>query len=333
MSDSTLLPRLRHCTFVEESESDRIHAVFGDENFSIEVADGGGSLFLQAKRYFDGRHTVAEASRLLNASEDDLRSLASTFQDLGFLRPVPKSDAIATAEFIRVLNDTCKAWGRQIGYHRLFRQLDAGTLPREVFQGLMVETYHYVKSAPRHIATAIAHSRDDRGTALLSRYLEEEHDHAGLALDVVARVGIDPVQAAASHPTVGTLALINMLCDIGRQSTLAYLACTLLLEARREDGVASRGYVEELCTRYGYPSNAAESLLRHMEADLDAGHVGLLAPALEGVEAVSRAEADLAANLLHDLKHSFDVLHDQVLEYYSGPTNYIPRVKLDFASL
>ena len=49
---------------------------------------------------------------------------------------------------------------------------------REVFLGLVLETYHYINSASRHISTAIAHCTDPAWTRLLSEYLSEEYDHA-----------------------------------------------------------------------------------------------------------------------------------------------------------
>lgn len=73
-------------------------------------------------------------------------------------------------------------------------------------------------------------------------------------------------------------------------------------------------------------------MIKHMMIDVAAGHKGLLEEALEGRESVDAEQAHRAVNYLHDLKHSFDQQHDEILKYY-GDFNYIPRLKVDYFSL
>ena len=55
--------------------------------------------------------------------------------------------------------------------------------------------------------------------------------------------------------------------------------------------------------------------------------------ALAGQEFIDAREAHHAVNCMHDLKHAYDQLHDQVLQYYSDISNYIPRLRVDYFSL
>jgi hypothetical protein len=136
-----------------------------------------------------------------------------------------------------------------------------------------------------------------------------------------------------AHPIIGTMSLVNMLCDIARRDTLAYLCCTVLFEARGEDMGDAADELRAIAEGYGYPANAVDPLIAHMGIDVEAGHVGLLAEALESRTSIPADQAHRAVNALHDLKHSFDQFHDQVVQYYSDIANYLPRLRVDYFSL
>jgi pyrroloquinoline quinone (PQQ) biosynthesis protein C len=199
--------------------------------------------------------------------------------------------------------------------------------------GLLLETYHYVHSAPRHISVALSACTDKRWSDLLRSYLEEERVHSELILRGLENMGMPREWTLTAHPVIGTMSLIHMLCEIGRQSTLAYFTCTALFEARAEDFAEAKQAFEELGGQYGFSSEALAPIIEHMKCDAQAGHAGLLEKALEHVEHVSDSDAHLVVNCLHDLKHSYDQFHDQVLQYYSDTSNYIPRLKVDYFSL
>jgi hypothetical protein len=308
--------------------------IVGTDHYDINVREGVGKSLLKLKRYFDGRHSVSEVSQITGIPVNDIETLIGQFAEMGlFHRDTSIGGRIPVEEFLHRIDGACIMWGRQIGFHPLFKLLETGEAEQEVFSGLMLETYHFVKSASRHISTAIAQCSDPGQANLLSRYLSDESDHASLLLKVVCNLGMSVESATNSHPTVGTLSLINMLCQIGRESTLAYLVCTSLLEARRDEADRAREVLKSVCQIYGHNPQAINPLLRHMDCDLESDHIGLLSLALRDREFVDVHDAALAVNHLHDLKHAFDQFHDQILQYYTGVTNYIPRLKVDFFSL
>lgn len=124
-----------------------------------------------------------------------------------------------------------------------------------------------------------------------------------------------------------------MLCDIGRSSTLAYFACTSLFEANKSDFQPARQKLEKVAMGYGVAPDSIAQIISHMEADISMGHKGLLQEALHDKTLIDSDEAHYAVNCLHDLKHSFDQFHDQILQYYNDISNYIPRLKVDYFSL
>lgn len=307
--------------------------IVGRNYFELKEEEGSREQFLHIKRYFDGRHSVNEISRLTGASEQSIIGIIDAFDEMGLLRQEEPDELIPVGKFIERVKDSCVMWSRQIGYHRLFGLLHEGRVRKEVFIGLVLETYHYVKSASKHISTALAHSSDDRLSKILAEYLTEEYDHDKLILESLKRMGMPEEHVIHAHPIIGTMSLINMLCEIGRQSTLAYFACTTLFESRQEDFDSAKNDLEYIGSLYGYGADVLEPIIQHLRADVSADHINLLEEALEKREFIAAADAHFAVNCLHDLKHSFDQFHDQVIQYYSDISNYIPRLKVDYFSL
>ncbi|HEU4964388.1 MAG TPA: hypothetical protein VFV52_11145 [Bacilli bacterium] len=326
-------PRLRHCTFVIREANEPIIMVIGQDYFEINEEFGSREKFLEVKRYFDGRHSIKTISEVTGVAEDDVREIVEAFAELGVLRMEEPLEKIPTDVFLKRIQDSCIMWGRQIGYHRLYGGLERGEYRKEVFLGLILETYHYVKSATKHISVALAHCTNPVWQKILTEYLQDEHDHEKLFENALVQMGMPLEWVQNSHPIIGTMSLTNMLCEIGKASTFAYMACTNLFEAREEDFENASGAFEQMARQYGYDESVIASVIEHMAGDIEAGHKSLLAQALEETPFVDADLAHLTVNFLHDLKHSYDQFHDQILDYYSDISNYIPRLKVDYFSL
>ncbi|MFD0884953.1 iron-containing redox enzyme family protein [Streptosporangium algeriense] len=307
--------------------------IVGRKHFKLGQAEGDLKTFLNLKRYLDGRHTVAEIAEITGVKEDDVRDIVQTMHSNDLLRASGPMDSVPADVFAKQVDESCAMWAQQIGFHRLFSGIELGQLRREVFMGLIMETYHYVKSAPKHIATAIAHCDDPALEPILSEYFTEEWNHAGFLLETLVNMGVPKEQVESAHPIIGTWSLINNMCEIARTDTLSYLACTSLFEARESNADLAAESLRRIATSYGYPEGCVEPMISHMRLDVDAGHKGLLAEALEHREFVTARDAHRAVNNLHDLKHTYDQFHDQIVLYYSDISNYIPRLKVDYFSL
>ena len=328
-------PRLRHCTFfVPTQAAPTTLMIVGDEHFEIEQQGASLKSFLNFKRYLDGRHTVAEICRITGVQPEDALGIVGSFAEQGLLREEdPGLDRIPADVFLKQIDKSTAMWSEQIGYHRLWSGLENQDYRREVFLGLVLETYHYINSASRHISTAIAHCTDPAWTRLLSEYLSEEYDHAWMARDSLVLMGLPAGQVESAHPLIGTWSLVNNLCEIAREDTLGYLACTKLFEARGADSMEGCETLRRLAAAYGYPEDCLEPLVTHVEEDVKADHTGLLEEALATRESIPAEQAHRAVNNLHDLKHSYDQYNDNIVLYYSDISNYIPRLKVDYFSL
>lgn len=333
--ETTRYPRLRHFTMLSNNESESLHIVVGTEHFEMNELLGSRDEFLNVKRYFDGRHSIEEISTITNVSIDDIKNIVNCFDELGILRKEgnDKEIRIDKNELISKVNQTCLMWQRQIGYHKLFNLLKNKLVRKEVLIGLLIETYHYVKSAPEHTGTALVHCKNDKWKNILLNYLVDEFDHSKYYLDALIKLGIPEERIHSAHPLIGTSSLINMLNEIGRKSTLGYLACTNLFEANKFDYQNSKEVIQNIFSLYDFPVEAINGPITHMEADLAMNHNSLFSDALNGSNDLDIDEINYAINCVHDLKHSFDQYHDQILQYYSDISNYIPRLKVDYNSL
>lgn len=327
-------PQLRHCTFFMPKSGGPTLMIVGDQHYEIEQQGADLATFLNFKRYLDGRHTVAEIAAITGLGASDTLGIVNTFAEQGLLREEnPELDRIPVDAFLRQIDKSTGMWAEQIGYHRLWPGLENLAYRKEVFLGLIIETYHYINAASRHISTAIAHCTDPKWKHLLSQYLSEEYDHAWMARQSLVNMGVPEAQVESAQPLIGTWSLINNLCEIARGDTLGYLACTKLFEARGPETADGATTLQRLAVEYGYPDGCLEPLASHVLADVEAEHTGLLEEALEGREWVDAGQAHVAVNNLHDLKHSYDQYSENILYYYSDVANYIPRLKVDYFSL
>ena len=331
--DPEFKPRLRHCTFFQPDEGP-VLMIIGDEHFEITQTGADFDEFLNLKRYLDGRHTIKEISTLIGQPVNGVLDVVAAFGEQGLIRVEQRGlTEVPVPVFLDQVDKATGMWSEQIGYHRLWSGLVNHAYRKEVFLGVIMETYHYIKSASQHISTAIAHCQDPAWRQLLSEYLAEEYDHAHMASESLCRMGLTHAEVEDAHPVIGTWSLINNLCEIARRDTLGYLAATRLFEARGGETLEGAHALQDMAESYGYPADCLSPLVSHVEIDVVANHTGLLEEALQGRACVPAAQAHRAVNNLHDLKHSFDQYHFGIIGYYSDISNYIPRLKVDYFSL
>lgn len=326
-------PRLRHGTIISRRDGEPLLAMVGSECIEIEVLEGSSDDLLGIKRYLNGQFSIAEIARRLGASEDDVEGVVAQFGAFGLLAEPTRRDSVKRDEFVGRVEETVTMWRRQMNCHPLFAALQLGHARQEVLDGLFIETYHFVRSAPQHIGTAIASATREDWRAQLAQYLSEERGHEALILTTLERLGYDPKVIRDSHPVIGTTSLINNLCACGRRSTLGYFLCLRLIEgeaATLEQAIAEMRTIAE---RYNLPVAAIDPIIRHATIDNAADHRRMLENALATMDAISAEEASIAVNCMHDLKHSFDQYYDQILAYYTNPTSYIPRLPIDYFCL
>lgn len=330
---SAMGPRLRHCTLVATADQEKLTMIVGKEHFELATEGGQRESFLKFKRYLDGRNAMPDISSRSGVALASVEAIVAQFSELGLLRTETPSATIPVADFVARIDQSTLMWRRQIGYHRLFAMLERGEGSKDLIIGLLLETYHFVRLASKHISVAIAHCDDAYVANILSAYLADEYRHCKLIAESIVAAGIPAAQIENAHPVIGTLSLVNMLCEIGRSSTLGYLCCLNLIEARPQEEGEARAAWATIARKAGMDEKIFDGLLRHMQIDVKVGHADLLAEALQKRAIIFAPDAHLAVNQMHDLKHAFDQFHDQIIQYYTDVSNYVPRLTVDYFSL
>jgi hypothetical protein len=325
-------PRLRHCTMIAEPEQPYITLVVGKKHFRLELLQGGLQSFFHLKSYFDGRHTIRDISKATGVSERDIIEVADAFDSAGLLQLRTNAAEIPVDDFLRSVEDTSIMWRRQIDLHGLFGRLEAGLCRREVFIGLLLETYHYV----RLLSPTLLRVAKDWDNSLIRQtvieYATEEMEHYRAyeaALDAIDRLS---GHVASSYPTIGTLSLIRNFESIGMRSGLSLVCCLQLIEARAFEADDAEDHLLRIARKYDL-EKVVEVFIAHMRSDLGLMHANLLTTSLRDISTVAENAAHEAVNDMHDIKHCFDEFHDSIVKYYEDVSNYIPRPQVDYFAL
>ncbi|HBR7307357.1 TPA: hypothetical protein ACV5EY_001348, partial [Klebsiella aerogenes] len=327
-----LMPRLRHCTLIDDIENDKTTIVVGKEYFSIERLAGGRDDFLIIKSLMDGRHTVKQISSLSGIDLSNVIDVVEMFDSNGLLQQRNASDTISCDEFLMKIEDTTCMWRRQIGLHNLFHGLLLKKYRVEVFLGLLIETFHYMKLLPSMLSRVAVYINDEEHKELILKYANEEMFHylpCLKALSKIERIG-DSVKD--SHPTMGTLSLIRNFESIAIKNSLSLICCIQFVEARVSEMESAEKNLRAIANVYGL-LDAVEPYISHMKYDINMEHSNLLSQSLSSRKSLSMADVHHCINDMHDIKHCFDLFHDDVIKYYGDISNYIPRLSVDYFSL
>jgi hypothetical protein len=326
------LPRLRHCTLIDDPSSNFTTLVVGADYFTLVRASGDREDFLRLKSLLDGRHTPEEISRQTGISLIDVSRVVDEFKVAGLLQMRSSEPEISLSTFLAKVEETSLMWRRQIGLHRIFGGLADGAFSRRVFIGLLIETYHYVHLLPQALQHLASEMKPSKLQDVVVEYAIEEMDHHLAYRDALSNVDIVGDSLSNSHPTVGTLSLVRNFESIGRRSELSLVCCLQLIEARKHEMSSAEASLRAIAAKYEMPQ-LVDAFIDHMNADIDLGHSSLLGKALDGWKIVRANDAHEAVNDMHDIKHCFDAFHESVLGYYRDISNYIPRPAVDFFAL
>lgn len=325
-------PRLRHCTLMTEPDLPYVTLVVGRNHFQLELLEGGLPRFFHLKSYFDGRRTIQDISKATGVSESDVIDVADAFGSAGLLQLRTNTAEISLNDFLRSVEDTSIMWRRQIDLHNIFGGLETGLCRKEVFIGLLLETYHYVRLLSPTLLKVAERWESSLIRQTVIEYAMEEMEHYRsyeAALDTIDRLH---GHVGNSNPTIGTLSLIRNFESIGMRSGLSLVCCLQLIEARAFEADDAEDHLLRIARNYNL-EKVVEVFIAHMRSDLGLMHANLLNAALQGVSAIAESDAHEAVNDMHDIKHCFDEFHDSIVKYYDDVSNYIPRPKVDYFAL
>jgi pyrroloquinoline quinone (PQQ) biosynthesis protein C len=258
-------------------------------------------------------YAVGHRRSELKKSDQPLAGItAQTAHRLGSpLEHLDLSDANALVEI-------ASSWLRSIDGHALWDHMMERSCDG-VVTGYILENYHYLASATRHVSAAIASCTHTAIRLLLIEHLQDELEHCGILADKLASMGgVNSPESMRPLPT--TLAFVGYLETLASQDWKAYILVFAFLQASlaecRLDRRNSRFY--QLVIQNN-PASAGllNSIRNHDEIDAELDHDAQPLQALRELvaqEPLSRSSLCHAA-VAPALAWSF---LDGILQHYSG---------------
>lgn len=131
------------------------------------------------------------------------------------------ADSIAAIE--RMTTD----WLVSVDGHPLWQQMTQGCSD-ELVIGYMLENFHYLASATRHVSPAIAACQDARIRENLLQHLQDELTHCDILKPRLRELGVR--QPTAMRPLPTTAAFVGYLSDLARHDWKGYLIGSTYLQ-------------------------------------------------------------------------------------------------------
>lgn len=180
------------------------------------------------------------------------------------------------------LYQTARSWLRSIDGHELWQAL-VNRPSFSLVQGYILENYHYLASATRHISAAISSCPDGAIQLDLIAHLEDELEHCELLRTVLERTDeIRHIKRCRPLPT--TVAFVGYLRDLGTTDWRGYLVASAFLQCSlaelRSDKRHQRFY-SEVIKAVPEAKILLDPLQLHDDIDEDLGHDDRAARRLE----------------------------------------------------
>lgn len=188
---------------------------------------------------------------------------------------------------------------RHLLTHPLYKEWDAGTLPREAIQEYARQYYAFESEFPRFLSAI--HSRSENGVVrnhLLENLWDEEHgdeNHAELWLRFAEGMGVSREEVRSAAPNPATQSLLETYREATtRRPTVAGIAAIHAYESQVP--AVSRVKIDGLRTHYGVDDDRTTRFFEVHER-LDVEHAGAERALLEELaeeepEAAAGATAD-----------------------------------------
>ena len=194
-------------------------------------------------------------------------------------------------QFLKALEDSLMGPRMVFMSNRLIQHVIAGTFTRELYIGLLRETWHFVRNTPTFILTAAARLEpgDEALRSRFIRHAREETGHDRWALDDLQALGVDPEEVRRSIPLPHTSALVAyQFYTIEHLNPKGLLGLEYALEgSTARSGGALVARAQQLLQ---LPDDAVRFFSRHALADRDHAEADA-----QTIARFVRTEADRAA--------------------------------------
>jgi hypothetical protein len=309
-----------------------------DEYFYLEFAGGTyqvapkeAAQFMAIRKYCTGYHSIEDISKKSQISVDQIEDIVKSLAGIGLLRQ-DESDIseLTHDEIYDKLFTACGLWRDQIENFHIMNNFLRGEYGLQVFQGSLLESYHYIKDFPLVIKSAIDSTSDENMKTILKNYYQQELGHEKFIISTLKNTGLSQQEVVESTPLVSTQNIINLMTNLVSKFPFAIFLIAQLVETDEYDIDEVKLTKSTITKLYSIPEHSLDPYFDHIKLDYEMRHFALMKENKQYIKLQNNNDIDFILNSLHDIKHSFDLQKLEIIDYYSKEGNYFPRQKIDY---
>jgi hypothetical protein len=328
-------PRLRENVWYIDPEADLALLVTSQGRFDVPVADALS--FLKLRSHCTGHSSLAEIARRSALPPSDVKDAILSLDAIGAVYPAGRdadeSARPAADDIQRKLVDIARIWREELRCTAFTGELARGGQPTSVLIGWLLEQYHLLKCLPEAIATAASQARGAL-RSLLHTQADARRDHAALVARTLVNVGLSPTEVECSTPLLTTRLLRFQMWEMFELEPAAVLLVEAVRGAQTLDAEQIAQLRSQLGVRHGLGPDALDPWFELQERERQLADADSVNRHAHLIEVDEPSQLDRLCNLVHDVRHAFDLLALEVKDYHGNLLGkYVPRQPVDFSSL
>jgi len=256
-------PAIRHVDRVSISGKSLLLEADG---YNYEISGVDPALAFKFLSACDGHSSTEEICRREAIPVDLAAAIIQACSDSEFICPnLSARAAIPASLFLRILQRRYASWNSEMFSQPLWRFLPVGKASPSLFNGWLLESYHFIRGAAARLSYATSLCHDERVMPYFLDHHLEEYDHYQFFEEALRR---RKVTFADTTPLPSTEAIINFARGAARRGPLHYMACSGLLESSGSDTARAVEFFNSLTASYDTEqSGFVEPLIEHVLLD------------------------------------------------------------------
>jgi len=274
----------------------------------------------------DGEHSMDRLCEESGLGERECTAIIAALLDSGVAHRVsafnPATGPMSGPQFAKACRDLVPRWKNRLFGHSLWRRLTSGAAPRALFQGWLLENFHFIEGVTLRLGAATAHCADPVLRRHFIKHFAEEYDHCEFFRRALRACGMSNEEIDAGAPLAGTLAVIYWARDAARKDPLCYAACSAFLESTGSDRQSAIDFFQRLAEKY--EPSAVKHMAQHAQLDEDYDHAGFLEKFCADTGNIDRPRADRAIESLRGFVETLELWSTAVERHYSDESTLRP---------
>jgi hypothetical protein len=330
--DFILYPKFRHNLWTNYEENPEV-TILTVSNGDFEVPKNDSDRFMKIRTHCTGFNTVVTIAKRSGMAQSEVEELITPLIDAEILHlPFMNVEKISIENIIDTLKAAAKIWGEQLAETSITHDIFSGRATKPILSGWLLETYHYVKAYPSCLKAAVECSAEPL-RHVVAEYMNQERGHEEFILLSLLKCGFTRDEVEESIPLVSTRTIIMLLKEVFEFEPLSVLIVASIIEAEGFDSRSVDILVKHLTVKHELPDDTFAPFFKHVSIDDQLGHQKLFENHVDLFGRINKLKLHDLVNMIHDIKHAFDLQKLEINDYYGKSGNYIPRQKVDFFAI